>query len=198
MNRFLEWPLRWVWDINWCWWPGWWSKKKCRSRWDSLGFASRMLRNFQLWWLQLFKKGEIKWQTSYDYSTFGKFWNGFNFCQINTMKWWFISPTCSHVFFYMLKSLFLMSYRGSICLSFQYGLYPEYGNMIDYDGTILWWLVYPCSGKLSVCYSSHGPFSALLYPHKKWWCSTVMLVYPCYTHSICCFGPEAKASDIAA
>ena len=66
------------------------------------------------------------------------FWNGFNFCQINTMKWWFISPICSHVFFYMLKSLFLMSYRGSICLSFQYGLYPEYGNMIDYDGTLLW------------------------------------------------------------
>ena len=23
-------------------------QKKCRSRWDSLGFASRMLRNFQL------------------------------------------------------------------------------------------------------------------------------------------------------
>ena len=80
-------------------------------------------------------------------------------------------------FFYMLKSLFLMSYRGSIFLSFQYGLYPEYGNMIDYDGTILWWLVYPCSGKLSVCYWSHGPFSSPLYPHKKWWCSIVMLVY---------------------
>ena len=32
------------------------------------------------------------------------------------------------------------------------------------------------SGKLTVCYGSHCPFSSLIYP-KKWWFSIVMFVY---------------------
>ena len=33
------------------------------------------------------------------------------------------------------------------------------------------------SGKITVCYWSHGPFSSLIYPFIAWWCSIVMLVY---------------------